>query len=132
MNIKLLRRVADAIKKEPLAFNMDTYTRLTSESPCGATGCIAGMACFLSDPVLFFMDAIGIKQVDIKGEALRFLGLNEQQGERLFYLDASQSSSEDMWPTRFCASYDRARSAKAKAKVAADRIEHFIKTKGRE
>jgi hypothetical protein len=36
------------------------------------------------------------------------------------------------WPTKFADAYEKARSQKARAKIAADRIEHFIATKGAE
>ena len=54
--------------------------------------------------------------------AQELLGLEYAQSDRLFFVD--------YWPGKFA--YNKAKTKKAKAEIAAKRIEHFIKTGGAE
>jgi hypothetical protein len=65
--------------------------------------------------------------------AQNILGLTEEQADRLFFLPIAHEHHEQYsWPAKFEQRYNAATTLEAKAKVAVERIEHFIKTKGRE
>lgn len=129
MNVKLLRKVKAHILAEPKRLYMSSYIKSEAHNmdighdypKCGTAACIAGWACLLElkpkDPYEFWQTH------SVGPEAAALLGIDDQAAYRLF------EPSE--WPKQFA----RGRSddgAKETAKVAAARIEHFIKTKGRE
>ena len=129
MNVKLLRKVAKHILAEPKRLYMTSFIRTKKHSgsigrpyaKCGTAGCIGGWACILElkvkDPHEFW------QRHDVAGEARRLLELDYQQEYNLF--EPSQ------WPKQF----KRGTSDDGKkktAQIAVARIEHFIKTKGKE
>lgn len=130
MNVKLLRKVKRHILAEPKRFVMwtwmakkadaRTFNKFTSDAhdnrsvsfaKCGTAACIAGWTCILAgdgDPD------------DFEATAGGFLEINDAQRKRLFALDS--------WPTKFRAAYEKAVSQRTFVRIAAQRIEHFIKT----
>jgi hypothetical protein len=121
MSVKLLRKVEKAILKEPKRFCMGTWGDLAQrDAPvCGTVGCIAGWAALLNvteNPDEFR------KHVDMMTQknGKRALKLTLPQCRRLFFLSG--------WPSKFQTLFLRGDSVKAAVK----RIEHFIKTGGRE
>lgn len=52
------------------------------------------------------------------------LGLTSDQAERLFY--------ETNWPDKYYMQYETAKTSRGRARAAANRIDHFIQTKGEE
>jgi hypothetical protein len=135
MNVKLLRRVKKHILEEPRRFVMrvfyfrkadllrETFTSDTHQpmrfAKCGTAACIAGWSVLLTDGLHADMN-------DVRARAISLLGLNpnDYRHDELFDVCG--------WPTKFADAYEKARSQKARAKIAADRIEHFIATKGAE
>lgn len=127
MNVKLLRKVKKHILEEPKRFLM-CYWRVKKRTdpdglptshagfaPCGTAACIAGWAWTLEHPH---------KRIPEKStEIAELLGIDPVERFRLF--------SVDQWPEPFQSQFKDNGSAES-AKVAAARIEHFIKTKGRE
>lgn len=128
MNVKLLRKVAKHILAEPKRFVMWTWMRekgagaydFTSDASdnrpvpfakCGTAACIAGWTCILSGDS---------SPRDFETRAADLLNINDTKAKRLFLLD--------MWPVKFRAPYRKAVSQRAFVKIAANRIEHFIKT----
>jgi len=116
MNVKLLRKIKRHILAQPKRFDMNFIgTRdMKSFKPnrvpeCGTIGCIAGWACALSGKK--FSGRI----------ARNLLGLDYDQTERLFY--DNPKGFRGMW---------RGDGKAATAKLAAKRIDLFIKTKGAE
>jgi hypothetical protein len=127
MKTKLLRKVQQHILEEPRRLNMRTFrTEVTgfyeTDPPCGTTACIAGWAGLLNDPPSRHMNW---------QEGREVLGLSRPQSERLF-TPPEFGPATHCWPKEFRRRYNLARSPAGRAKVAAERIEHFIKTKGRE
>lgn len=125
MNTILLNIIKKQILAEPRQFNMGNYFSGilpdgTEPANCGTAACIAGWAmakASASNP----KDARKL-DVDRNNHAAMLLGITEQQAGRLFY--------EDEWPKQF---QSTSRSGlKLRARRAAARINHFIKTKGRE
>ena len=130
MNVKLLRKVAKHILAEPTRLVMGNwllkkgyedieaieYGEFGSRPfpKCGTAGCIAGWTCELSGKGK-------VKHHDLV--AKRLLGLNKRESERLFL--------PDQWPAEFERGYNDD-GRKKTAEVAVARIEHFIKTKGKE
>ena len=125
MNTKLLRKVKKVVLEEPRRLDMANWiqtnmTALPAEErpPCGTVACIAGWAIHLSgvDPAL----TPGAYSEIANG----LLGLDEDQGRRLYYTGS--------WPESFDEAYHAAETAQERAQIAARRIDHFIKTKGAE
>ncbi len=121
MNIKLLRQVKRQILKEPRQFCMDNWFLTIGDVKwkipnCGTAACIGGWAISLSSKL-----SPSEAQYNDKS-AYQVLGLTQSEGVRLFY--------ESNWPERFISYYGTTHLQKAKK--AALRIEHFIKTKGQE
>jgi hypothetical protein len=138
MNIKLLRKVKNYILEEPRRFDMSTFGSVfkskinfkdaTGESarnfpPCGTTACIAGWALGVNAPrpKSFFKK---LKYGAIPNLAQKKLRLSHEEKERLFY-DAS-------WPSKYSLALLAAKTPAGRARVAAERIEHFIATDGKE
>lgn len=133
MNVKLLRKVQKHILEEPKRLQMWTYVKLkghvgsnTGEdeitrpwAKCGTAACIAGWACVLKHGEI---KARGLGAL-AHGNAAELLELNSEQANRLFL--------PDEWPEEFNKGF-RDDGRKKTAEVAAARIDHFIKTKGRE
>lgn len=134
MNVSLLRKVKRTILAQPEHFRMDKWT-------CGTAHCIAGTVCALDKSLAFVVpkkkDDIWLvidgndeesEVLSVPAAAAQALDLDDEyegsDADRLFYL-------ED-WPKAFRTDYKKASSAKARAAVAAKRIEHFIKTNGDE
>jgi len=143
MNIKLLKKIKNAILKAPLRFNMDWWVKKHRDGlfiaksalpPCGTTACIAGHALALAQKKPL-TTSFWLKQKEIVGNsennspvsrlAGKLLDLNTAQRRRLFFVRE--------WPSQFeLVGYPHKREATRNAKVAARRIDHFIKTKGKQ
>lgn len=122
--VRLLRRVKKHILEEPKRLYMRDWAHLKSGAgapKCGTVGCIAGWAHLLTHK-----KEIGTSQVDDihEGYGMDALNVDSTQAVRLFYVSG--------WPEKFEQRYLRAKTRKQEAKVAAERIEHFIKTHGEE
>lgn len=137
MNVKLLQEVARQILASPAQLNMSMWFVVTDPcgdrlehgsasiarnpalspvSNCQTTACIAGWTCALRPELVQGPDAASAAQ--------RLLGLDMSQSQRLFY--------KGSWPNRFVVNYDTSPSPAARARVTAERIEHFIATGGAE
>jgi hypothetical protein len=141
INVRMLRRIEKAILAKPEKFDMRDYLRpveMTHEQwsryflkpdvfeLCKTTACIAGWADLLTNKQSHIFD--------VSSRAADILGLIPDQSMRLFYL-STQTSDEKHWPKEFERPYRRAIRAKKwadAAKIAVERIEHFIKTRGAE
>ncbi len=127
MNIKLLKTVRDAILANPRQFRMETffsfYDSAGNPAPkCGTAACIAGWAIAIHDGT-----KLSVAADDAWNEhdnAKKHLGLTQKQADILFYYEE--------WPHPFWERYEAAENVRAAAKAAADRIDLFIKTKGKE
>jgi len=127
MNVKLLRKVKKHILEEPKRLYMSDYIKVESEhhlygrgyAKCGTAACIAGWTCILS--LKETPDAIR-RTNDVHATGGELLGLTPGQAYRLFV--------PSVWPQKFTRGTSDDGS-EATAKVAAARIEHFIKTEGR-
>lgn len=115
MNVRLLRRIAKVIQEKPTEFDMVNFTGYTN---CGTTHCIGGWA----------QEFTGKHPM----EALR---ITPEQGNRLFYV--TNNNREPLWPKRFMGRKKKNLSMedswwKPTPRQAVARIEHFIKTQGKE
>jgi len=125
MNIPLLLKVKAAILAEPLKFDMDSFFNRSVTSPCGSTACIAGHAVAITHR--WKKLETGVKKFDLVGcgdEAQELLGITFNQRWALFQLYA--------WPPKYSRAYRMATSSNGRARVAANRITHFIRTNGAE
>ena len=142
MNVKLLREVEKRILAEPRRFDMMTFgDKLDKEAiealgeeapPCGTVACIAGHVDWMTHPRLFAasvaIDRFARDDSIAKRAAIELgLGFDPSQDTnagRLFF--------DDEWPKKFQAAFSKAKTPLQRAKVAVKRIEHFIKTNGKE
>lgn len=106
MNTELLLKVKAKILAEPEHFDMGRFF--------GTECCIAGHALILA----------GLACCNVEQESKRVLELRNTQVDRLFYI-------ED-WPVKFRLGYVGADTDPRRSQIAADRIDHFIATEGRE
>lgn len=150
LNIKLLKRIKRAILKRPDQFEMswwfsdlhyvNRYRQGRGQPPlekigaCGTAGCIAGwaVALHLRKP----HDKINLSQAKqsstthgayyVSSTAAKLLGIddNQQASDNLFGLA--------WWPDEFKLRYRSAKTVQEQAQVAADRIDHYIRTNGAE
>ena len=139
LNVKLLRKIKAHILEEPRRFFMEWYVatgrpgarRFTSRHadaadlpktvpPCGTAACIAGWAILLSEKKK--ADELDYNYsgdtVDIASD---LIGLP-------FGYYPRQLFNNHGWPEPFSSQYKNAKTPRARAKIAAERIEHLIKT----
>jgi hypothetical protein len=132
LNVRLLRKIQRHILEEPKRFIMgDVIVRedpgveilddeLIWKMPkCGTAACIAGWALLLSG-----------KRGSDMSKAAKLLGIEDPDTEG--YDGDSALFYTSKWPAKFYNAWNVAKSNKARARVAVRRIEHFIKTKGKE
>lgn len=126
MNTELLLKVRDAILAEPLKFDMASYASKSLKSPCGTTACIAGHTFAIGrhhknlKGVLRLTTQDGCFGSRVADTAMDLLQITEEQENSLFY--------ECWWPEKFHRQYNEAKTPLQRAKAAARRINHFIKT----
>lgn len=135
-NIKLLEKIRDTILANPDHLDMSSWFGMTPEhyfqarrrGECGAVACIAGWACQLNgwsplEGTLRVKKTVrGLLHTEVpRSMACELLNLTSFTADLLFYLDA--------WPAPYLAQYEGAATAKGRARVAARRINHFIKHK---
>jgi hypothetical protein len=143
INVKLLRQIKRRILEEPRHFDMAFFAIRPGKiglkgdlmPPCNTVACIAGDAVILSDgpPKRITEDFI----YSVEDRATELLGLNYSQAQRLFFLSH--------WPADFADGYidadetaededsledERLEAMKTRARIAADRIDYFIRTNG--
>lgn len=131
MNTKLLLEVQKHILEEPRRLVMSRLAVKKGEvcsapdmpksfAKCGTAACIAGWILILSGnkPFTETEDGNGSETAE------RLLRLPTDSADRLFHVF--------MWPERFKHEYNSAKTPAKRASVAANRIDHFIKTKGAE
>lgn len=125
MNTKELLKVKEQILSKPESLDMRSFF-------CGTAACIAGHVC-LNDGwrhsgcclvIKRGVCAPGESERDVAEVARDILNINRHQEDRLFFLSA--------WPKDLSLRYWKARTAKTRAKVTAERIDLFIKSKGKE
>lgn len=114
MNVKLLKQVRDYIIAHPDSYNQGSW--------CGTKCCIAGHAAVLSGKV---------SREAVDAEALSAVVDGAQSALRLSALQADRLFMD--WPDQFpWASASDIPDGAERSRIAADRINHFIKTKGAE
>jgi hypothetical protein len=127
MNTELLKEVAETILNNPAKYNQENY--------CGTSCCIAGHAMLIAKPDLEidgikvqnitehnFNDMAWQKQQEFLNEAQKLLDINDSQWENLC------NTFGDNWPFPFREKLQAAKTKKCRAKVAYERIMHFIET----
>lgn len=114
MNVELLGKIKDLILAEPEKLNMDHWTPVER---CGTACCIAGWACVLGG-------VTRTRAIYTADTARELLGLNFEDSQRLFFPDG--------WPKQFTPEEDDFEYNVITAEQAANRIDHFIATEGRE
>ena len=131
MNVRLLRKIQEHILAEPKRYEQESWA-----TSCGTAACIGGWACILtgSRP-----KSVANETFDVFGKARRVLGLEYEAAERLFSVpceyvvrNAAIFKARYIWPLKYQKRYLAAKTAKGRVRVAIDRINHFIKTKGAE
>jgi hypothetical protein len=127
MNIKLLNQIKEAITNEPRQFVMENFFYVDEHIPnCGTACCIAGWAIAIHNncnPVT--AHSIAAKKLNYyDAQAEEILNIPIDLGRSLFYIER--------WPMQFNYRWRFATDAVERAKIACDRIDHFIATNGEE
>jgi hypothetical protein len=116
MNVRLLRKIAKVIQEKPRQFDM-RWLHMKANKPtlmkCGTAHCILGWASVMLK-----------KDIGNGGSGCDALGVDMESLNRLIFVGG--------WPIQFSKPHETRKTNHAKAKIAAARIEHFIKTKGAE
>jgi hypothetical protein len=127
MNTQLLLKIADTIAKRPKGLVMrhwhaDATIGTCVRTPkCGTAHCIGGWAAILTGDNSRVTD----NTPAVVRRYGKLLGLSPAQAERLFFLYE--------WPIQFSTSYGmESEGSPERAMIAVQRIQHFIKTDGRE
>lgn len=133
MNVALLQKIKRRILRRPDTFRMDHWN-------CGTAACIAGHACAMNGQVvdrrgwvynsLAEAKKVFPRRTPIDAEATRHLGITFSQFRSLCEWDSD--AQVPYWPEPFRSRFKKARLRKDRAKIAADRIDRFIATKGAE
>lgn len=135
MNIERLREVRAIVLAEPARFDMNDYVQ---SEPCGTACCIGGwgasIAGFIPKRVKGKKAIRGLVDTALESgrdcnahhlAAMASLGISDfHQAERLFLVSD--------WPAVFRTAYRNAETRRARARIAAKRITHFIRTDGAE
>lgn len=146
MNIELLHEVQQHILAEPVRFNMNDWWYVGMSAPfedlkiperrdkfarnpsCHTTACIAGWALALRPDFEF----ISVNQIDpdyinsdsVETTAATLLGITTEAATRLFHCEK--------WPANYAVAFYNTSNPPSKAKIACERIDHFIATNGAE
>lgn len=147
MNVKLLRKVAARIKKHAARFNLRVWADPVSRrNPidgmlkmpvCKTQACLAGET-VLAAGAGFIPKRGGIslrknyRHRSIPDLAGELLGLTNIYQQNVLFKFKEWSMNQGGWPMEFQRLYEQAKTPKQRAEVAIARIEHFIKTKGKE
>lgn len=138
LNVKLLRRVKQHILEEPkrlimsgLLVRKDKFRnkfmtdggvdQFQEFAPCGTAACIAGWTVLLHDGMKTKKEG-----AQMWHRAAKLLGLDDKCRDG----ESSQTSKlfvTHEWGSKIAARYHRAKTQKGRAKIAAERIEQFIK-----
>lgn len=133
MNVKLLQKVKRAILKRPDQFEMQSWFQSNLyfyddgyrvSGGCGTAACIGGWAQHLTLKSKTLQQSKLKHVINVIPSPYELLAVTQSQGERLFV--------DSAWPKKFRYGYRSATEPKERAEIAAKRIDHFIKTKGRE
>lgn len=127
MNTELLLKVKTAILADPEKFDMESFYDVNADTACGTTACICGHAIFEAGRIDSLEAGYGREGYSDEDEGGELLGLTNPTARRLFYCKR--------WPDYFYDRYVNARFDEDRsemAKVAAERIDHFIATEGNE
>jgi hypothetical protein len=113
--VRLLRKVAKHILAEPECYDQNTIVLMGN--PCGTVACIGGRLSILTNTPLTEGDNLDFDSLVPK------IGVTHRQLWNL-----CQFTYSDGWPRSFRNAYNKAKTPETRAKIAAARIEHFIKT----
>lgn len=132
MNVTLLKKAVKLVLKYPHKLDMNKGIQVGG---CKTVGCLAGHVCAvlsknslrgaherLCEPYSISYGEVLWSKVE--GVASDALGIDERQRGALFQLGA--------WPLKFKLKYCAATSFAARARVLAQRVNHFIRTGGAE
>ena len=134
---RLLRRVARHILAEPLRYDQNsiievgepkTIYRDERKFPaCGTVACIGGWIEILSrkhpNRAKLSLTGLSFKKI------AKLLGTGEDNvGALTQYTSRNPSNSDTYWPLEFSEAYGNAKTPLQKARIANQRIEHFIRT----
>lgn len=118
MNVRLLRKIAKVIQEKPRKLDMAVLHSngkgMFRPLTCATAHCICGWGAVLANR----------PDIDASISSEPVFGIDSGMRNRLFWVGR--------WPQQFRESYRARKTQAAKARVAAARIEHFIKTAGKE
>jgi hypothetical protein len=130
---RLLRKVAKHILAEPARYNQNTTVVKGREGDiafhindkaqrfpeCGTIACIGGWASIMGRVPLANYGGLHFRKLAVA------LGVHYNAVDRL--CEYTRYTGQAGWPSSFRNAYNKAKTPKSRAKIAAARIEHFIK-----
>jgi hypothetical protein len=135
MNVKLLRKIQKHILAEPARYEQNAIITIGAPGAmcvaanrlypqCGTIACIGGWAILLTAKRRLKTSRYSLNYLTLG----KLLGVKKSQIAKL----VSYTDYATEWPDHFADKYNQAETPKARARIAAQRIDHFIKTKGAE
>lgn len=129
INKRLFTRIKKTILHKPASFDMDKWggEREGKWGPCNTTFCIAGHAavatgCTIKNTAGLWHGEVDFykagRKVDAETRGRKALGLTKAQGDALFFTYN--------WPERFQVRWEKAKTLRTKARIAAAVIDAFL------
>jgi len=126
-NEKALLRAKACILADPSQFNMYDYqNEFDEESSCGTTACIAGWIVYNEYPKYRSADKLSIDPCEFP-DGMYFEVLAED-AVRSSNLGIHSLFHEGNWPEKYYKRFQKAKTRKEKAKIAAEVIDYFIES----
>jgi hypothetical protein len=128
LNLTLFRKIRNRILRVPEAYDQSVWGAKSRKAPCGTRACIAGNALIESGfctPRELLKNERGEtdEYFDIKEEAQELLGITHSEASILF-----TPCPRYGWPEPFQTRWNDAKNSTERARVAADYLNHIIKT----
>lgn len=120
LNFRLLRRIIRKLETTPEAYKQNIWGESSPTAPCGTAACLAGWAAHLDGKLTHQQLRRNPKSAERK--AALSIGLSDYE-HRMFSGDPWGE-----WVSPFGKHYEKARTAKARARVAVRYLNHVINT----
>jgi len=135
LNIALLKKVRNRIKRIPQSYNQNKWYGRSSTSPCGTVACLAGETIICAAPRVAqgiknlrkafdeYGDAIPQRAAQLLGLRGDYFSLSNEGQTKIFQADGTGL------PQPYRGEFQRARTRRDKAKVIVAYLDHVIETR---
>jgi len=126
-NEKALLRAKECILADPSQFDMYDYqNEFDKQSSCGTTACIAGWIVYNEYPECISDDKLAVDVLKFPS-GMYYESLAED-AVNATNLDVNSLFHEGSWPEKYYTRFQKAKTRKEKAKIAAEVIDYFIES----